>query len=64
MIQISKEEAKAIREQVKNANIKKTRHKFYMEESRGAMRVLSKLREFTALYGESGYERSGKRNGR
>lgn len=47
MIQITKQEAKFIREKVRGANIRKTRHKYYMVESRPAMRYLYALRGIT-----------------
>lgn len=56
LIQISKSEAAAIRQKVRNANIRKTRHKFYLEEGRAVMRFLNRLRSegVTATYGETG----------
>ena len=44
MIQITKDEAKTIRQKVRGANIRKTRHKYYMVESWSAMRYLNMLR--------------------
>lgn len=43
MIQITKQEVKFIREKVRGANIRKTRHKYYMVESKPAMRYLYAL---------------------
>ena len=47
LIQITKQEAKFVREKVRGANIRKTRHKYYMVESRAAMRYLNMLRGIT-----------------
>ena len=56
LIQISRAEAAAIRKKVRHANIRKTRHKFYLEESRTVMRFLNRLRTegVVATYGETG----------
>jgi len=44
LVQITKDEAKTIRQKVRGANIRKTRHKYYMVESWSAMRYLNMLR--------------------
>lgn len=45
MLEISKDEAVFIRKKVKNASIRRTVNRFYMEESRAAIRALNKYRE-------------------
>lgn len=44
MIQITKEEAAAVRKKYKNTRIYHTVHKYYMEESNSAMRLVNELR--------------------
>lgn len=45
MIEITKDEAAYIRSKVRNASIRRTVNRFYLEESRPAMRALSRYRE-------------------
>lgn len=44
MVQITSYEAQAIRKKIPGISIRRTVNKFYMEESRQAMRMLSRIR--------------------
>ncbi len=44
MLQITKDEAKALRDKIKYVHITKTRYKRYVEESESVKRFLNKLR--------------------
>lgn len=44
MMQITKDEAQALREKIKYVHITKTRYKRYVEESESVKRLLNKLR--------------------
>lgn len=44
MMQITKDEAKILREKVKHVHITKTRYKRYVEETESVKRLLNKLR--------------------
>lgn len=44
MLQITKDEAKALRDKIKYVHITKTRYKRYVEESENVKRLLNKLR--------------------
>lgn len=43
MVEISKNEAKVIREQIPDASIKKTIHKYYAEESPAVLALVKQL---------------------
>lgn len=45
MVEITRDEAAFVRSKVRNASIRRTVNRFYMEESRPAMRALNKYRE-------------------
>lgn len=45
MIEITRDEAAFIRSKVHNASIRRTVNRFYLEESRPAIRALNKYRE-------------------